>query len=53
MNELAQTAASPLFTFLIGLVAGALGYRWLTRNQAERLAALEAKLAELDDKRRG
>ena len=41
-----------LLMLVVGLVAGALGYRWLGRNQAERLAALEAKLAELDDQRR-
>jgi uncharacterized membrane-anchored protein YhcB (DUF1043 family) len=42
-----------LLMLVVGIVIGALGYRWLVRNQAEKLAAAEAKLAELDDKRRG
>ena len=41
-----------LLMLVVGLVVGALGYRWLGRNQADKLAALEAKLKELDDARR-
>ena len=48
--------ASGLFTLLFGVVmfvAGALGYRWLSRNRADELAAVEAAAKEFDDKRRG
>lgn len=48
--------ASGLFTLLFGavmFVAGALGYRWLSRNRADELAAVEAAAKEFDDKRRG
>lgn len=50
-----QTASGgfTLFFGFVMLVVGALGYRWLNRNQAEELARLEAQLKALDDKRRG
>jgi hypothetical protein len=56
MEYLPTTAASGGFALLmlvLVIAIGALGYRWLSRNRAERLAAIEAKLKELDDARRG
>jgi uncharacterized membrane-anchored protein YhcB (DUF1043 family) len=53
MEMIPASGGFALLMLVVGLVVGALGYRWLTRNQAEELARLEAQLKALDDKRRG
>lgn len=52
-NPSTPSGGFTLFACVVCLVLCAWCYRWLVRNKADKLAAAEAKLAELDDKRRG
>lgn len=54
LNPQTASGGFTLFAILVAAGLGAWGYRWLMRSKyAAKVAELEAKGAELDDKLRG